>query len=94
LKAIVAALLHERDDLHIEILRLQVELASYKKRYYGPRADQLQSAGDLAQLLLGFAQEMDRKPINPDDVSPHIRGPGAPSNARRLGGPITAPAPT
>src|SRR5258708_34440234 len=67
----VAALLRDRDDLHIENLRLQVELDSYKKRYYGPRADQLQSAADLTQLLLGFAQELDRKPINPDDVPPH-----------------------
>src|SRR5260370_37408231 len=67
----VAALLRERDDLHIENLRLQVELDGYKKRYYGPRADRLQSAADLAQLLLGFAQELDRKPINPDDVPPH-----------------------
>jgi transposase len=71
LKAMVAALLRERDDLHIENLRLQVELDGYKKRYYGPRADRLQSAADLAQLLLGFAQELDRKPINPDDVPPH-----------------------
>jgi hypothetical protein len=67
----VAALLRERDDLHIENLRWQVELDGYKKRYYGPRADRLQSAADLAQLLLGFAQELDRKPINPDDVPPH-----------------------
>lgn len=71
LKAMVTTLRRERDDLHIKNLRLQVELDSYKKRYYGPRADQLQSAGDLAQLLLGFAQELDRKPINPDDVRPH-----------------------
>ena len=71
LKAMVTTLQRERDDLHIKNLRLQVELDSYKKRYYGPRADQLQSAGDLAQLLLGFAQELDRKPINPDDVRPH-----------------------
>jgi transposase len=71
LKVMVTTLQRERDDLHIKNLRLQVELDSYKKRYYGPRADQLQSAGDLAQLLLGFAQEMDRKPINPDDVPPH-----------------------
>jgi hypothetical protein len=33
LKAMVAALLRERDDLHIENLRLQVELDGYKKRY-------------------------------------------------------------
>ena len=71
LKALVAALMRERDDLHIENLRLQVELDGYKKRYYGPRADRLQSAGDLAQLLLSFSQELDRKPINPEDVPPH-----------------------
>lgn len=48
LKAMVAALLVERDaekrranDLHIENLRLQVELVLYKKQYYGPRADRL-----------------------------------------------------
>jgi transposase len=71
LKALVTKLQRERDDLQIKNLRLPVELDSYKKRYYGPRADQLQSAGDLAQLLLGFAQELDHKPINPDDVPPH-----------------------
>jgi len=59
------------DDLHVENLRLQVELARYKKWYYGPRADRLQSAGDLSQLLLNFAEALDRKPINPDDVLPH-----------------------
>lgn len=63
---------HRRaDNPHVENLRLQVELARYKKWYYGPRADRLQSAGDLAQLLLGFAEVLDRKPINPDDVPPH-----------------------
>ena len=39
------------DDLHVENLRLQVELARLKKWYYGPRADRLRSEGDLAQLL-------------------------------------------
>ena len=77
LKAMVAALLHERDaekrranDLHIENLRLQVELDRYKKQYYGPRAYRLKSADDLAQLLLNFAEELDRKPVNPEDVPP------------------------
>lgn len=60
------------DDLHIENLRLQVELARYKKWYYGPRADRLQSAGDVAQMLLGFAEALDRKPVNPDDVPPRV----------------------
>lgn len=62
---------HRADDLHIENLRLQVELARYKKWYYGPRADRLQSEAELAQLLLGFAQAQDQKPVNPGDVPPH-----------------------
>jgi transposase len=75
LKAVVRSLLRERDgekrradDLQVENLRLQLELERYRKWYYGPRADRLQGAGDLAQLLLNFAVEMDRKPIHPDDV--------------------------
>jgi hypothetical protein len=54
LKAMVAALLRERDHLEIENLRLQVELDRYKKHYYRPRADQLQSADDLTQLLINL----------------------------------------
>ncbi|MGA3128802.1 MAG: IS66 family transposase [Candidatus Korobacteraceae bacterium] len=79
LKAMVRSLLLEHDaekrranDLHIENLRLRVELDRYRKWYYGPRADRLQSAGDLAQMLLGFAEALDRKPVNPDDVPPHV----------------------
>jgi transposase len=78
LKAMVRSLLLEHDaekrranDLHIENLRLRVELDRYKKWYYGPRADRLQSEGDLAQMLLGFAEALDRKPVNRDDVPPH-----------------------
>jgi transposase len=75
LKAMLRTLINERDkekqranDLHVENLRLQLELDRYRKWYYGPRADRLQSSADLAQLLLNFAEEMDRKPVNPDDV--------------------------
>ncbi len=85
LKAVVRTLLAERDrekqraveqqqradDLYLENLRLQVELGRLKKWYYGPRADRLQTEGDLAQLLLGFTEAMDHKPINPADVPPH-----------------------
>jgi len=77
LKAMVCALLLDRDrqkrradELHVEMLRLEQELERYKKWYYGPRADRLQSSGDLAQMLLDFAGELDRKPIHPDDVPP------------------------
>lgn len=85
LQAMVHALLLERDqqkqriaeqqrrgdDLYLENMRLQVELGRLKKWYYGPRADQLQSEGDLAQLLLSFSEAIDRKPVNPTDLPPH-----------------------
>ena len=96
LKAVIRSLLLERDgekrrtdeqrkradELQVELLRLQMELERFRKWYYGPRADRLQNVGDLAQLLLNFAEELDRKPgsparelcmlgwkpVNPDDV--------------------------
>jgi hypothetical protein len=70
------------DDLHIENLRLRVELDRHKKWYYGPRADRLQSAANLAQMLLGFAEALDRKPVNPDDIPPHAK----PDEELRRGG--------
>jgi hypothetical protein len=39
---------------------LQVELDRLKKRYYGPRAHRLETMTDLAQMLLSFAEELDR----------------------------------
>jgi transposase len=75
LKAMVRSLLLERDrekqqanQLRIEMLRLQQELERYKKWYYGPRADRLSSNADVAQMLLDFAGELDRKPIDPGDL--------------------------
>ena len=58
------------DQLHIEKLRLERELARYKKWYYGPRADRLASPGEVAQMLLDFAGELDRKPVHPEDIPP------------------------
>lgn len=55
-------------ELHLQNLRLQLELERYKKWYYGPRADRLTSSGDVAQALLEFAEQLDRKPIHPEDV--------------------------
>jgi hypothetical protein len=85
LQALVHALLLERDEqrrrvneqskqteqLQVELVRVKLELERYKKWYYGPRADRLGTSGELAQLLLQFAEELDRKPINADDVPPH-----------------------
>jgi transposase len=58
------------EELQVEILRLQMELERFRKWYYGPRADRLRSAGDLAQMLLDFAEELERTPVCPDDVPP------------------------
>lgn len=77
LRLLVQSLLQERQQhqqwaeeqrqktaqLQTELLRLQVELERYKKWYYGPRADRLRTAGELAQLLLQFAEELDQKPL-------------------------------
>jgi hypothetical protein len=56
------------DELQVQNLRLQLELERYKKWYYGPRADRLRSNQDVAQLLLNFAEELDQKPINTDNL--------------------------
>jgi Zn finger protein HypA/HybF involved in hydrogenase expression len=75
LKAMVRSLALERDretqraeQLRVEMLRLQLELERFRKWYYGPRADRLQSSGDVAQMLLAFAEELNRKPVHPDDA--------------------------
>jgi transposase len=57
-------------QLQTELLRLQVELERYKKWYYGPRADRLRTPGELAQLLLQFAEELDQKPVIAVDSEP------------------------
>ena len=55
------------DALHLENLRLQLELQRYKKWRYGPRADRLTNE-EMAQALLEFGEELQRKPIHPEDV--------------------------
>ena len=52
------------DELHLENLRLQLELQRYKKWRYGPRADRLTS-DELAQALLEFGEQLQGKPIHP-----------------------------
>ena len=56
LKAMLRKLIDERDqekqradDLKVENLRLQVELERYRKWYYGPCADRLQSSAEIGR---------------------------------------------
>jgi transposase len=58
------------EQLQVQLLRTQLELERYKKLYYGPRADRLQSDQDVAQMLLCFAEDQDQKPINKEDLPP------------------------
>src|SRR5499425_2535321 len=55
------------DELYLEKLRLQQEVERYKKATYGPRADRL-SMNQLAQMLLEFAEGLQQKPINLEDL--------------------------
>ena len=55
------------DELYLENLCLQVELARYKKATYGPRADRL-SESQLAQVLLEFAEAFEQKPLHLEDL--------------------------
>jgi vancomycin resistance protein YoaR len=66
----------KNQELQVENLRLQLQLERYQKWYYGPRADRL-SSGELAQMLLEFAEGLERKPVRSDDLPPHAE-PGAP----------------
>jgi transposase len=58
----------QAEQLQVELLRVKLELDRYKKWYYGPRADWLQSDKDVAQMLLNFAKELDCKPVPADDL--------------------------
>ena len=75
LQAMLRSLMVERDEqkqradeLYLQNLRLQLELERYKKWYYGPRADRLATSGEVAQALLEFAEQLEAKPIPPEDV--------------------------
>src|ERR1700723_573124 len=57
------------EELYLQNLRLQLELERYKKWYYGPRADRLSST-DLAQAVLEFGEQLEAKPVHPEDVAP------------------------
>ena len=70
LKQIILSLSRERDDWHIKFLRVETELLRLKKWYYGPRADRLQTPGDVAQMLLTFATDLESRPVNPNDLPP------------------------
>jgi transposase len=87
LKAIIAAVAGQRDEAsrqrdhwklkhdekELDRLRLEVELLRLKKWYYGPRADMLAGEGDIAQMLLEFAGELEARPVEAADLPPEVQ---------------------
>jgi hypothetical protein len=67
LEAKAQSLEAQTQALEIEKLRLEMELLRLKKWYYGPRADTLATPGDVAQMLLAFATDLDARPVDPQD---------------------------
>jgi len=55
-------------ELELDKLRLQQQLMVAMKKLYGPRGDRLASTGDVAQLLLDFAKELEARPVDPADL--------------------------
>jgi transposase len=84
LKAIIATVTGQRDEAsrqrdhwklkhdekELDRLRLEVELLRLKKWYYGPRADTLAGQGEVAQMLLEFATELEARSVDPSDLPP------------------------
>lgn len=68
----IAALAQERDQWQIKFLRAETELLRLKKWYYGRRADQLTSEQDVAQMLLGFGEQLENRPVDLEDVPAEV----------------------
>ena len=81
LKAIITAITQERDEWHVKFLRAEVELLRLKKWYYGPRADRLSGTGEVAQMLLGFAADLEARPLDVRDLSAQGPPPGVTADA-------------
>jgi len=77
LKQMLAARTRERDqwknkhdEKEIRCLRLEIELLRLKKWYYGPKADRLTTEGEVAQMRLEFAADLEARPVNLQDIPP------------------------
>jgi transposase len=78
----IVQLQNTTQQLEIEKLRLEVELLRLKKLYYGPRADRLCTPGDVAQMLLEFASDLESRPVNPQDLPPSDPPPSPQTSAQ------------
>jgi transposase len=73
------------DHKEVERLRLEVELLRLKKWYYGGRkADQLATTADVNQMLLGFGERLEERPVDLSDVPADVDGNLEPRTIRRV----------
>ncbi len=77
-----------KQELELAKLRLEMQLLRFKKWMYGPRADKLTTLDDVAQMLLGFGEDLDQRPAGPAEAEKiAIAGGGEPrdnSTPRRV----------
>ena len=66
------AVARDRDTWQIKFLRAETELLRLKKWYYGRKADQLTSPEDVAQMLLGFGEQLENRPVISNDVPAEV----------------------
>jgi transposase len=86
LKSLVATLVQRCDNLELRSLRLETELLRYKKWVYGPRADRLATLGGVNQMLLGFGEDLDARPVPVEDLPAHEPASGDAPRRVRVGG--------
>lgn len=83
LKTMITMLMGRVDALEMKSLRLEMELLRYKKWVYGPRADRLVSLAEVNQMLLGFGEDLDARPVNVEDLPSNEPASGERAEASR-----------
>lgn len=90
LKAMIATLARERDAAtrerdtwQVRFLRAEVELLRLRKWYYGRKADELATTADVTQMLLGFGERLEARPVDPEDVPTDVNFGNAQAGAVR-----------
>jgi transposase len=84
--SLAASLQKKSDELYIENLRLQVQVDRFKRWYYGPRADKLNTAVELGQMLMTFGEEFENKPVHQDDLPSNEKPEESPRRVRKARG--------
>lgn len=66
--------------------RVEAEVLRLRRLYYGPRAERFATQEQFDQLLLGFASQLESRPLDPRDLLKEDRGDQEPRRLRRARG--------